>query len=75
MLDFDDGIFLDFVLSRLESGRKADGPFNVSLVLFDECEWELSRAVTKRLQKLQAQKKVVFSLSSDEDYLLTLTFQ
>jgi hypothetical protein len=69
MLNFDDNIFLEFVLSRLEPGREADGPFNVSLVLLNEGgnECELSPALAQRLRELQAQKQVVFSLADSEE--------
>jgi hypothetical protein len=69
ILDFHHDVFLDFVLSRLEPGRKADAPLNVNLILHDECEGEceLSSAVLERLRELQAQKKVVFSLTASEE--------
>jgi hypothetical protein len=65
MFNFDDDVFLEFVLSRLEPGRKADGPFNISLVLYNEggYECESSPALAQRLRELQAQKQVVFLLT------------
>ncbi|KAJ7274960.1 hypothetical protein C8J57DRAFT_1505696 [Mycena rebaudengoi] len=67
ILDFDHDVFLDFVLSRLEPGRNAAGPLNVSLALWDECECKLRPAVAERLRELQAQKKMVFSLTEPEE--------
>ncbi|KAJ7274957.1 hypothetical protein C8J57DRAFT_238371 [Mycena rebaudengoi] len=65
MFNFDDDVFLEFVLSRLEPGRKADGPFNISLVLYNEggYECESSPALAQRLRELPAQKQVVFLLT------------
>ncbi|KAJ7274936.1 hypothetical protein C8J57DRAFT_1592423 [Mycena rebaudengoi] len=68
-LDFNDSVFLDFVRSRLEPGRRPNGgAFKVALTSRAQgCARILLPVVAGQLRKLQAQNDVAFSLDSDEE--------
>jgi hypothetical protein len=68
-LDFDESVFLDFVRSRLEPGRRPNGgAFKVTLTSRAQgCARILLPVVAGQLRKLHAENDVAFSLDSDEE--------
>ncbi|KAJ7145730.1 hypothetical protein C8R44DRAFT_863592 [Mycena epipterygia] len=61
LLQFDDTLWRDFVLSRLDSGRSAEGPFEVRLEWYPRHHRELDPVVRAQLSELHSQKQLVFS--------------
>jgi hypothetical protein len=63
-LEFDDNVFLDFVLSRLHPTTNSEGPFRVEPVRLVPGS-KLGAQVEQQLQELQTLGKFTFSFSDD----------
>ncbi|KAJ7712270.1 hypothetical protein B0H16DRAFT_578825 [Mycena metata] len=63
LLKFDDSVHRDFVLSRLESGRGPEGPFEVDLRWYPGHYRELDSEVVAEFAEREAQGELYFSLS------------
>ncbi|KAJ6593215.1 hypothetical protein B0H19DRAFT_1365347 [Mycena capillaripes] len=61
LLQFDDTVYRDFVLSRLKPGRNTEGPFEVDLRWYPGYCRQLDPAIVAQFGELQSQGQLLFS--------------
>ncbi|KAJ7647822.1 hypothetical protein FB45DRAFT_1102144 [Roridomyces roridus] len=63
LLKFDDGVYRDFVLSRIRPGRNELGPFEVELLWDSDNHRDLDSGVLAQFKELQSCGELLFSLA------------
>ncbi|KAJ7799988.1 hypothetical protein B0H14DRAFT_2901544 [Mycena olivaceomarginata] len=66
LLQFEDSVYRDLVLSRLKPGRNAEGPFEVNLWWYEEYYREVDPVLVAQFTELRLQGELLFLI--DESY-------
>ncbi|KAJ7645905.1 hypothetical protein DFH06DRAFT_579524 [Mycena polygramma] len=61
LFNFDDAVYRDFVLSRLNPGRNSEGPFEVAIRWYPEYQRRLDPGVVAQFRELGRQGELLFS--------------